>query len=135
MNEKYLDKDIYKKAKKIVDKKHKKHSAYKSMDLVKTYKDMGGRIDDSKAKKKGTTKWLKEKWKNLTGVAQGKMSIADAPKCGNKYTDQGSNPSICRPTVKVDSKTPVLAQSYSKSQLKKALDLKKKGKTISWKNL
>jgi len=133
MNEKYLDKDIYARAKKEVDGRHKKHSAYKSMDLVKTYKRMGGRIDKSK-KKGGTDKWNKEQWKNLTGVALGKMSIADAPKCGNKYKGQ-KEPSICRPTKKIDEKTPVLAQSYSRSQLKKALEIKKKGKTINWKNL
>ena len=134
INEKYLDKDIYERAKKKVYKEHKKHSAYRSMALVKEYKSMGGRINE-KGKKGGTDKWNKEKWKNLTGVALGKMSISEAPKCGNKYKGQGSLPSICRPTKKIDSKTPVLAQSYSKSQLKKALEMKRKNKTISWKDL
>ena len=41
----YLDKNIYLKAKKIADDKYEKHSAYKSMFLVKTYKDMGGRYE------------------------------------------------------------------------------------------
>ena len=134
MSEKYLDKDIYERAKKKIYKEHQKHSAYRSMALVKEYKKMGGRIDESKAKKKGTTKWLKEKWKNLTGVAEGKMSIKEAPKCGNKYKGQKA-PSICRPTKKVDDKTPKLAQSYSKSQLVKALEIKKKNKTINWSKL
>jgi len=133
MNEKYLDKDIYTQAKRKIDMEHKKHSAYKSMAIIKEYKRLGGRIDERKSKK-GTKKWLDEKWKNLTGVALGKMSIKDAPKCGVKYKGQTA-PSICRPSKKVDSKTPDLAQSYSRSQLKKALEQKKKGKTINWKKL
>ena len=48
MNSKYLDKDIYKKAKAEVDKDFKKHSAYKSMQLVKTYKAQGGKYRTGK---------------------------------------------------------------------------------------
>lgn len=133
MNPKFLNIDIYKKAKKIADEKHKKHSAYKSMFLIKTYKDLGGRIEEPK--KSGTKKWLKEKWVNLTPIATGKIkSVKNAPKCGEKAKNQ-KKPSICRPSVKVDKKTPQLAQSYSKSQLKKALDTKKKGKVIKWDKL
>ena len=56
MNEKFLNKDIYEKAKKIIDKQHEVHSAYKSMALIKKYKDLGGKIDESKSKK-GTSRW------------------------------------------------------------------------------
>ena len=77
MNSKYLDKDIYKKAKSEVDKDFKKHSAYKSMALVKTYKKLGGRIDESKSKG-GTNTWMKEKWLNLAPYAEG--SIKDISK-------------------------------------------------------
>ena len=133
MNKKYLDKRIYEEAKKEIDKMHQKHSAYKSMALIKLYKEKGGRIDESKSKG-GTTKWLKEEWKNLSGVALGKMSIKNAPKCGVKFKNQNV-PSICRPTKKIDSSTPKLGQSYSKNQLKKALEEKKKGKIIKWNKL
>jgi hypothetical protein len=133
MNPKFLNIDIYKKAKKIADEKHKKHSAYKSMFLIKTYKDLGGKINEPA--KSGTKKWLKEKWVNLTPVVTGKVkSVKDAPKCGVKGKSQKA-PSVCRPTVKVDKKTPQLAQKYSKSQLKKALETKKKGGVINWKKL
>jgi hypothetical protein len=134
INEKYLDKDIYTRAKRKIDMEHKKHSAFKSMAILKEYKSMGGRIKEGTGKK-GTTKWLKEDWRNLTPYTTGKVtSIAKTPKCGVKGEDQ-KLPSICRPTKKVDSKTPQLAQTYSKTQLKKALEQKKKGKTIQWKNL
>ena len=42
--EKYKDKDIYQKAKKIVDNQYERHSAYKSMALVKKYKELGGKL-------------------------------------------------------------------------------------------
>ena len=131
MNPKFKDVEIYKKAKAQIDKEHKKHSAYKSMALIKLYKSLGGRIDESKSKG-GTQRWLKEKWVNLTPVAMGLSSLADSPACGVKHLKQGNNPSICRPKIKVNEKTPKVASTYTKTQLKKALDIKKKGKTINW---
>jgi hypothetical protein len=134
MNEKYLDKDIYTRAKKEVDRTHKKHSIYRSMDLLKTYKKMGGRISEKKSKK-GTTKWLKEDWRNLTPYVTGKIdSIKNTPKCGVKGKDQ-KFPSICRPFIRVNETTPDLAKSYTRSQLKKALQQKKKGQIINWEKL
>jgi len=133
MNPEYLDKEIYKRAKKIIDNQYKKHSAYKSMQLVKKYKDLGGRI--SGKAKGGTTRWNEEKWKNLSSVALGLSTIANAPKCGVKHAKQGNNKSICRPTVKVSSKTPKLAQAYTKSQIKKAQTIKNNGKRINWSKL
>lgn len=46
--DKYLDKDIYEKAKDYVNEKYKKHSAYKSMALVKKYKELGGKFKEEK---------------------------------------------------------------------------------------
>lgn len=133
MNPEYLDKEIYKRAKKIIDNQYKKHSAYKSMQLVKKYKDLGGRI--SGKAKGGTTRWNEEKWKNLTPYAIGNVKdIKKSPACGVKGK-QGNNKSICRPTVKVSSKTPKLAQAYTKSQIKKAQTIKNNGKRINWSKL
>ena len=126
MTEKYLDKDLYEKAKRKVDREHKKPSAYKNMALVKEYKRLGGKFRGTKDKKGGTINWRKEDWRNLTGVALGKMTVNEAPKCGNKYKGQTA-PSICRPRKE--------AVKYSKAQLRKALNIKKKGETINWKKL
>lgn len=49
--EKYLDKDIYEKAKKEVDEIYPEHSAYKSMTLGKLYKKYGGRYAEKKNNK------------------------------------------------------------------------------------
>ena len=134
VNLKFKNPELYLKAKKEVMAKYKKHSAYRSMMIVKKYKELGGKVDESKAKG-GTNRWLKEKWKNLTPVALGLTSIKNSPKCGVKHPKQGNNKSICRPTVKKGKLTAKLAQSYSKSEIKKAQKLKNLGLRIDWSEL
>ena len=135
MSNKFLDKDIYNRAKKLADEKYKKHSAYKSMYMMEQYEKLGGRINKN-LKKSGTDKWLKEKWKNLSPIAMGiESNIKNLTACGQKHQKQKKNPTICRPTKKVNKDTPKLAQSFSKSQIKKALEIKKKGKRINWNEL
>ncbi len=134
VNPKFKNPELYMKAKKEIMSKYKKHSAYRSMLIVKKYKELGGKVDESKAKG-GTNRWLKEKWKNLTPVALGFSKIADAPKCGVKHTKQGNNKSICRPTKRINKKTPKLAQTYTKEEIKKAQKLKNLGLRIDWSEL
>ena len=135
MSNKFLDKDIYNKAKKLADKKYEKHSAYKSMYLVEEYERLGGRINKN-LKKSGTATWNKEKWKNLTPIAMGiESKIKNLTPCGEKHPKQKTNPTICRPTIKINKNTTSLAQSFTKSQIKKALEIKKKGLRINWKEL
>lgn len=132
---KFLDKEIYNRAKKMADKKYEKNSAYKSMYMMEQYDKLGGRIN-TKLKKSGTDKWLKEKWKNATALAMGLESkINKLPVCGNKHPKQKNNPSICRPTKKINKTTPTLLQEFNKKQIKKALEMKKKGMRIMWDKL
>ena len=125
MSDKFVNKKLYEKAQKLANKKYDKPSAYKSMYLVEKYQELGGEIKGKITS--NLKKWNSEKWKNLTGVALGKTKLKDAPPCGVKDKNQGKNPSICRPTKKVNKKTTSLAQQFNKSQLKKALDIKRKG--------
>lgn len=135
MSNKFLDKDIYNRAKKLADEKYKKHSAYKSMYMMEQYEKLGGRINKN-LKKSGTATWNKEKWVNLSAIAMGiESNIKNLTACGQKHPKQKKNPTICRPTKKVNKDTPKLAQSFSKSQIKKALEIKKKGKRINWNEL
>ena len=135
MSNKFLDKDIYNRAKKLADEKYKKHSAYKSMYMMEQYEKLGGRINKN-LKKSGTATWNKEKWVNLSAIAMGiESNIKNLTACGQKHPKQKKNPTICRPTKKVNKDTPNLAQSFSKSQIKKALEIKKKGKRINWNEL
>ena len=133
MSNKFLDKDIYNRAIKLADEKYKKNSAYKSMFLVEEYKRLGGRINPKLKTKSKLKTWLKESWVNLSPIALGlETSINKLPKCGIKHPKQKKNPSICRPTKKINKDTTSLAQSFSKSQIKKAFEIKKKGKRVDW---
>lgn len=135
MSEKFLDKNIYNRAKKLADEKYKKHSAYKSMYLVEEYERLGGKLN-KKLKKGGTATWNSESWKNLSPIALGlETDIKKLPPCGKKHPKQKKNPTICRPTKKVNKNTTSLAQSFTKAQITKALEIKKQGKRINWKEL
>lgn len=106
-------------------KKNEKHSAYRSM-----------KMGTGKPKKgnKSLLDWGKEEWKNLTPSILGDNNFYE---CGTQSIEQKKLklPSVCRPTKKVNNKTPKLAQSYTKEQIKKAVEIKKKGKTINWSKL
>lgn len=105
------------------------HGAYKSM--MKRKLNPGSPTVSNKG---GLTRWVNEKWCNLTPLLLGDNKFY---ACGNKSNDQKKLglPSICRPTVRVSDKTPVLAKEFSYTQLKRALKIKIEGKTIQWKYL
>ena len=135
MSNKFLDKDIYNRATKLADEKYKKNSAYKSMYMVEQYERLGGRINKN-LKKSGTATWLKEKWVNLTPIAMGlETDIKKLTVCGKKHRKQKSEPTICRPTKKINKNTTSLAQTFSKKQIIKALKIKKQKKRINWNDL
>jgi len=117
------------KAKEIVYKQYEKPSAYRSMALVKKYKDMGGRLEKGEKQEKqekGTAKWLVERWVNLTPYSEGLTSDRFQYRCGEKAPRQ-KGPSVCRPSSEV--------KRYSKAQIRKAVGLKSDVKVIDWKNL
>lgn len=132
MVDKYLDKKLHNKIKKEADKKFKNNSAYKSMFINKEYLKAGGKIkSDGKNK---LNNWREEKWVNLTPYVEGLTKNLKEFECGEK-ADKQKGKSICRPSVKINKDTPKLAQSFSKEQLKKALDIKNKNKRIMWEKL
>jgi hypothetical protein len=109
--------------------KDMKPSAYKSMHLAKERKKKGIVITDF-----DLDRWIEEEWRNLTPI---KLNDNKFYKCGNKSKKQKelNIPSVCRPTKKVNEKTPKLAQEYTKEQIKKAVNIKKKGQRIKWDKL
>jgi hypothetical protein len=114
---------------KIVGGINEPHSAYKSMRNVKNKKP-------SEIKNKGKLKvWMDEKWENLTA------KITDGDKfynCGTKGKKQkkAGLPSVCRPSKRINNKTPKpLANELSKKQIIDAVNIKKQGKRIKWKEL
>lgn len=106
-----LDKDKYMRAKRKADKVYgTKTSAYKSMYIQKEYQKMGGKYS---VKGKGLKNWRDEKWiQVLPFLTEGKK-IA----CGAGGNDKKS----CRPTKKVDDKTPITINELIKIHGKKKL--------------
>ncbi len=124
-----LDKQLYMKAKRMSDKIYgKKTSAYKSMYIQKQYQRMGGSYSK---KGKGLKNWRDEKWiQVLPFLTEGKR-IA----CG----DGGTGKKSCRPTKKIDSKTPITINELIKIHGKKKLieiateKVNNMDKRINWK--
>ena len=109
-----------------MSKNYKTHSAYKSMAIAKEGK--------TKSKDGNLRIWIKEKWQNLTPLT---LEDNIFYECGKKSKEQIKKdiPSVCRPSVKVDKDTPKLAKEFTKKQIKKAVQIKKKGEYIKWSEL
>lgn len=109
-------------------------SAYRSM-LMGKY----NLTKSTPEKRNDLLRWGKpnegEEWINLTA----KLIDPDKPNlpCGKKSKKQVQLklPSVCRPSRRVNSKTPELANKYTDSQILKAILLKMNNTRINWKNL
>ena len=100
-----------------------KHSAYRSMRIA----------EKGKAKTKGGLRtWIDEKWINLSPYAYGVVPFNKSPECGDSSLNPKGVPSVCRPMKKKSKNTPTLANNYTKAQIRKAVEMKKKGKRIMW---
>jgi hypothetical protein len=113
-----IDVDLYELAKSIVFKQYEKPSAYRSGAIVKLYKKLGGRYEDTK---KGSRKsidnyplkrWYSERWEDV-----------------NPNKTKSSYP-VYRPTVRITKQTPKTVQEISKKKLQEQANLKQsyKGK-------
>ncbi len=103
------------------------HSAYSSLAKAKR-----GAI---KRRDGGLVRWLREKWVNLTPLAEGLVeNVAQSPACGSRHPRQRSK-TVCRPSVRVSHKTPSLASSFSRAQVARAVRIKDRGGTVHWKKL
>ena len=107
--------------------KKEKHSAYRSMKLAAE-----GKAKPTTEENRGALlRWSREMWLNLNALKDINKEIP----CGTKYKGQ-KEPTVCRPKKKISEKTPKpLAGQLSKSQIEKAIELKKKGKRIIWSKL
>lgn len=127
--ENVIDVSLYKKAKQLADQTYKRQSAYKSMFIVKTYKELGGRYRGNK-NLSGVNKWNREQWIQVIPYLETGKKI----HCGS-----GENTKACRPIKRVDSKTPItlpeLIKIHGKSKLLELARMKRDNmdKRISWK--
>ena len=97
------DPELYEQAKRIVYQQYPKHSAYRSGQLVKQYKSMGGTYSGKKDTS-GLTSWFKENWKDIGGL--------DYP--------------VYRPTIRVNKNTPLTPDEIDPENLREQIALKQK---------
>ena len=108
-----------------------KPSAYRSMRMSQA----GLAKPTTKQNEGDLINWNLSKWENLTA------KLTDGDKfyaCGNKGKKQKELglPSVCRPSIRINKKTPSpLADELTKKQILKAIDIKKQGKRIDWTSL
>lgn len=93
---------LYEEVKKEVYKENPIHSAYRSGQLVKRYKERGGTYSGIPPKD-GLTRWFKEDWKSI----------------GGKYPTY-------RPTKRISKDTPLTADEINPIQAKEQIKLKQK---------
>jgi len=110
--------------------KNMPNSAYRSMLMGKL-----NMTKTSPEKKKDLLRWGSptkgEKWINLTSyLIDGKNNTP----CGSKTKKQKelNLPTVCRPSVKVNEKTPKLAKEFTKKQIEEAIKIKIRNERINW---
>jgi hypothetical protein len=106
---------IKSKIRKDVNKKKRRWGAYDSGRLVREYKSNGGKYSGKKGKT-NLGRWYKEKWVDACAWPKRKS-------CGRKTKEKIA---YCRPSKRVDSKTPKLVQDLTKAQIKSRCSKKKR---------
>jgi hypothetical protein len=100
---KHMDDHLYKKAKQIVTEQYgSKTSAYRSMAIVKKYKELGGKYHKPKDENIGVTRWLNEKWIQVGPYLKNGSHV----KCGLNLRRAHA----CRPSIRVSKETPITIQ-------------------------
>jgi hypothetical protein len=97
-----------------------KPSAYRSMHIARLRGYSG---NNKKKNENDLQKWILEKWVNLTA----RLTDGDKLPCGEKGKNQKllNLPSVCRPSVKIDEKTPKpLSGELTNRQIQKAIKIK-----------
>jgi hypothetical protein len=119
--------ELYEKIKKEIYEKNKKHSLFRSAQVVKKYKEEGGEfINDDTGDKMNIPKWFKQKWASANDY----YHTGDVIPCGSSNTKEKFNEyPLCRP-IKILMK-------LNKTQLKKMIDKKNelKEKPLITKNI
>jgi len=116
---------IYRKVRKIADATYERPGAFKSMFISKKYKELGGKYTEkynNQKKDKGLLKkWRDEKWVSVKDYLDGKIV-----ECGKDSIGKNA----CRPTKKIDNKTPITIQEvikkHGKTKVRDAVNKKLK---------
>lgn len=116
------NKKLYEQVKKLADDKFlAKTSIYKSSWIVREYKKRGGTYIGNKKKIIGLKRWYLEKWVDLTRPLKNGKGFK---QCGRtKATVEGTYP-FCRPTVRINKKTPRTWKEMSDKSITKLVKQK-----------
>ena len=79
------DMKLYNKVKKEADKKFEKHGAYKSMWIVRRYKELGCKYEGKRSD--STMTWRSQKWFDMEDYINGKRTA-----CGERKDTRGKAP-------------------------------------------
>lgn len=110
-----MDKELYKRVRNKVKKRVKVWpSAYASGQVVSEYKKAGGRYKGKKGSA-SLDRWYKEKWVNVC-----KPKGRGYEKCGREKSKVSEYP-YCRPSVRVNSATPMTVSELKKKHGDKKL--------------
>jgi hypothetical protein len=110
-----LDKDLYNRVKQMASNKFASPTgAYRSMWIVKKYKELGGRYSGRKSSSK-LERWRKEGWIDIN-QPNGKGGYE---RCGHKNTQNNKYP-LCRPSKSINKDTPEKYQDISSDRIRKA---------------
>ena len=95
------NKELYERVKEKIYREHPKHSAYRSMMIVKEYKKEGGTYKGQKAEM-NIDKWLGQKWSSINDYYHDNKIV----KCGASDTKKKYNEyPICRPLAIIEDMT------------------------------
>ncbi len=126
-----LDKNLYNRVKRETIKKFDVYpSAYANGYLVKRYKELGGKFSSRSSKKKSNLKrWYDERWVDISRPMRSKKGSKKTrsigyESCGRKTSRSGKYP-VCRPYVRISSKTPMTVKQMSKSSRNSAIRRKR----------
>lgn len=113
-----IDKGLYVKAERMADKVFDEPtSAYRSMWIVKKYKEMGGRY--SGKKEDSTGRWRLEQWVSVIPY----ITRGEEVECGS----ESEKTKVCRPLKRVSKLTPItIGELRKRHSDKKILELARK---------
>lgn len=118
------NKKLYAEVKKLADELFlSKTGIYKSSWIVREYLKRGGTYYGVKNQNTRLARWYKEKWVDLTRPLKNGNGYE---KCGRKKAILNGIYPFCRPTIKVNKKTPKTWKEMTQKSIEKIIEQKQK---------
>lgn len=119
------DTKLYNYVKKLANEKFtSKSGIYRSSWIVREYKKRGGKYSGKKNSSIGLKRWYKEEWIDLNRpIKNSKGKTIGYKPCGRpsaKKTKSIKKYPLCRPSKKINKKTPVTYHALSPQSIQKA---------------